>query len=193
MSNNSDKKAVLKFLDYHTSSDTQPDTGNETVSMRAGNALKGGNTSEGTDAYTKEGLKDGVLYVQYNPSKISFSAHVKEKIASEEEQSYKIATLTDSSTLVMSTELLFFSEDEEAEDVREKMELFFEMLGYSGTNNVSFSWGKFTFSGRVSSFSGEYTMFDESGNPIAGKVNLSIEGIGGERILSKSYEAITEA
>ena len=189
MNTNGDNKAVLKFLDYHTS-ENESGMENTTVSKRADNALKGGGTVESTGDFSKEGLKDGVLYVQYNPAKISFSANVKEKVSTEEERVYKVATLTDSSTLVMNVELLFFSEDEEADDVREKMELFFEMLGYSATNHVSFSWGKFTFSGRASSFSSEYTMFDEKGNPIAAKIDLSIEGIGGDRTLNKSYEAI---
>ena len=139
------KKAVLEFLDAQESQDTQSDMEKASVSKRADYALKGNMAAENEAGASGKGLKDGVVHVQYNPSKISFTAKIKEKLTTEEERSYKVSALTDPSTLVMKVDLLFFSDDGDAKDVRERMELFFERLGYSATCNIRFSWGTFTF------------------------------------------------
>ncbi len=58
--------------------------------------------------------------------------------------------------------------------VRKKMDSIMSLLSSSFTQQVIFFWSKMVFRGTVTSVSNTYTMFDSSGIPIMGTMNLSI-------------------
>lgn len=58
--------------------------------------------------------------------------------------------------------------------VRAKINAFIGMITGSQTRILTFSWSKFSFRGELTGVNSELTMFNVLGNPIRGKVSLSI-------------------
>lgn len=131
-------------------------------------------TGNGTVAASVE---DGVLTVQYNPASIKYHAATSTQKTDSQDvgaATETIVSIPRISTVDMSFELVFHSMDNTDESVREQMELVMGMIYDSPTKMVRFAWGKLETEGKLISFSGEYDMFDESGRPVSGHMNLTI-------------------
>lgn len=121
--------------------------------------------------------QSAIITVQYNPASIKYHAagSTQQNVQTHDvgENTETVKTITRNSSLDMSFELVFHKTDDD-ESVREQMELVMEMINKSPTKNVKFAWGKLEVDGKLTSFSGEYDMFDKSGNPISGHMNMTI-------------------
>lgn len=137
-------------------------------------------------------VKNGVIAVQYNPASIKYHASASTRSDEWEkpgDDSRKIITISRKSMVDMSFELVFHSSGDTDESVREQMELIMDMIYDSPTKKVKFAWGKIETEGKLTSFSGEYNMFDATGRPIGGRMNLSIR-VEKEKILKQMEKVI---
>lgn len=137
-------------------------------------------------------VKNGVIAVQYNPASIKY--HASASTHSDEwdipgDDTRKIMTISRTSMVDMSFELVFHSVGDTDESVREQMELIMDMIYDSPTKKVKFAWGKIETEGKLTSFSGEYNMFDATGRPIGGRMSLSIR-VEKEKILKQMEKVI---
>lgn len=140
----------------------------------ASDKLQNSGASQGRAAAS---VKNGMLTVQYNPASIKYHAAT----SAQKTQSQDVGAATENvvsisriSTVDMSFELVFHNADDTDESVRDQMELVMNMIYDSPTKKVKFAWGKLETEGKLTSFSGEYDMFDEAGRPISGHMNLTI-------------------
>lgn len=137
-------------------------------------------------------VNNGVIMVQYNPASIKY--HARSSTNSKEEEkpgdaTRTITTISRTSTVDMSLELVFHSSNDTDESVREQMELIMDMIYDSPTKRVKFAWGKLQTEGKLTSFSGEYNMFDATGRPIGGRMSLTIR-VEREKILKQTEKVI---
>ncbi len=98
--------------------------------------------------------QEGTFHVCYNPSDLSF---------------------TDNS---LSMELFFDGGD--GRKVQEVVCGFLGMLSSQSAKKVTFGWGGLIFPGKVSAVHAEYTRFSSSGEPLMGKVRITLEQVGRE-------------
>lgn len=125
------------------------------------------------------GLKDGVIVVQYNPASIKYHATTSEKKTNKKEQKYgqnfNVLTITNTSNIEMSFTLVFHSSYPTDQSVREQMELILNMIQRSPSQKVKFSWANMQTEGKLVSFTGVYDMFDMTGTPISGHMDMTIK------------------
>ncbi len=144
------------------------------------------------------------VQVQYNPSSISFSsstddAELKSMQGKSDVQGIVFQDTCPAST-TMTVDLIFdnvnnmdafmneklivsngsvASAQAKAKNktysVKQQINAFIGMITSSQTRCITFMWSKFVFCGELASVSSELTMFNVSGNPIKGKVSLSIQ------------------
>lgn len=144
------------------------------------------------------------IQVQYNPSSISFStstddAELKSIQGSSNSQEIVLQNSSPAGT-TMSIDLLFddvnnmdaFMNEKftassgmvasavakgvyNKHSVTRQVNVFMGMITSSATRCVTFLWSEFCFQGELTSVGSEFTMFNVSGNPIKGKVSLSIQ------------------
>lgn len=122
-------------------------------------------------------VNDGMIAVQYNPATIRYHAATSTQKTAQPDvgaDTEMVTTITRTSTVDVSFELVFHSADEGDGSVREQMELVMNMLYESPTKRVRFAWGKIELAGKLVGFSGEYDMFDDLGRPISGHMQLTI-------------------
>lgn len=137
--------------------------------------------------------KNGMITVQYNPASIKYhaSGSTQQDVQTYDvgEKTETVNTITRNSSLDVSFELVFHKKDDADDSVREQMELVMKMINQSPTKNVKFAWREIAVDGKLVSFLGEYDMFDESGNPVSGHMNMTIQTVMSdkfeERILDK--------
>lgn len=119
------------------------------------------------------------IVVQYNPASIKYRVGISEnssiKYEKQKKTVYKITTITGEGTADMSFTLVFHSRFEGDQSVQEQMELLLNMIRKSPTKQVEFLWSNIYMEGRLVSFSGEYDMFDSTGRPISGHMDITIE------------------
>ncbi|MDE7323230.1 MAG: hypothetical protein K2N73_11030 [Lachnospiraceae bacterium] len=140
-----------------------------------------------------EAIKKGIIRVQYNPASIKYRVGTSEntdvKNDMEVGENVQITTITSESTIDMSFSLVFHRRSPMDQSVRDQMELIMDMICNSPTKRVDFSWSDIHMEGKLVSFSGEYDMFDSTGNPISGHMDLTIEASakaeGTSKILSQ--------
>lgn len=137
------------------------------------------------------------ITVQYNPASIRYRASVTEnskvKCENKGNTSYQITTVTGENTVDMSFTLVFHSREPGDPLVREQMERILDMIRKSATKQVAFSWSNIQIEGRLVSFSGEYDMFDTSGMPISGHMDMTIETTAKSERTSVTVKALEEA
>lgn len=134
----------------------------------------------GNNVTAQEKAQDGTeITVQYNPATIKYHASVTEsnniKYENQGDINYQIAPVTGENSVEMFFTLVFHSHFSGDTSVREQMERILDMIRQSPTRQVEFRWGKIHMEGRLVSFSGEYDMFDASGTPISGHMDMTIE------------------
>lgn len=137
-------------------------------------------------------VSDGVITVQYNPASLKYRASTSTRGTAEPDvgASTKLVTsIARKSTVDLSLELVFHSTGDQDESVREQMELVMNMIYDSPTKNVKFAWGTLAIEGKLTSFSGEYDMFDPLGRPVSGRMSLTIRT---ETTLKQVDKAIDE-
>jgi hypothetical protein len=142
-----------------------------------------------------EGLEDGVIEVQYNPASIKYSGSISDNSKSQKTEtgSTEDRTLTNvspASNIDMSFTLVFHSRFTTDQSVREQMELVIGMLYSSPIKDVVFCWSNMMAYGTVTSFNGKYDMFDLSGNPISGKMDITMKLLPNKRTRSISLSQI---
>lgn len=119
------------------------------------------------------------LTVQYNPASIRYHASVSEnssiKYKNQGNVHDQITSVTGESSVDMSFSLVFHSRFPGDLSVRQQMERILKMIRQSPTRQVGFRWEGIQMVGRLVSFSGEYDMFDASGVPVSGHMDLTIE------------------
>ncbi|MEZ3460732.1 MAG: hypothetical protein K1W23_00915 [Lachnospiraceae bacterium] len=119
------------------------------------------------------------LTVQYNPASIRYHASVSENSSIKYENQGnvhdQITSVTGESSVDMSFSLVFHSRFPGDLSVRQQMERILKMIRQSPTRQVGFRWEGIQMVGRLVSFSGEYDMFDASGVPVSGHMDLTIE------------------
>lgn len=115
---------------------------------------------------------DTALTVQYNPQSIRYRARISEGGPQKKDD---ITTVTRESTVEMSFTLVFYDQSPEDQAVKERMEQIMDMIHDSPTKRIRFSWADIRIEGALTSFSGAYDMFDPSGKPVSGHMDLTIE------------------
>lgn len=175
------RKAVLRIdCREKKAGDTAAVAAEKSVRQRqnqaAKRALEQGNANAG--AMTGSSDLNGIT-VQYNPASIKYRAGAEEggnvKYENQGNNSCQITTVSGESTVNMSFTLVFHSRYSGDLLVREQMERILDMIRKSATKQVEFSWANIQIEGRLVSFSGEYDMFDVSGMPISGHMDMTIE------------------
>lgn len=138
----------------------------------------------------KRGITDGVMLVQYNPRSIKIEGSTSEQNETKDENGNKIVTVPASSTVRMSFELVFHSKYPLDTSVKEQMELLLNMLYSTPEKMVKFSWANMQIRGQIVAFSGKYDMFDATGNPTSGSMNITIQTKMTVGEVSKNFKKI---
>ena len=119
------------------------------------------------------------LTVQYNPASIRYHASVSENSSIKYENQGNVhdllTSVTGEGSVDMSFSLVFHSCFPGDLSVRQQMEHLLKIIRQSPTRQVGFQWSGIQMAGRLVSFSGEYDMFDASGVPVSGHMDLTIE------------------
>ena len=119
------------------------------------------------------------IVVQYNPASIKYRAGISQnrsiKYERQNKEVYKITAITGESTADISFTLVFHSRFEGDPSVQEQMDLLFNMIRRSPEKQIEFLWSNIYVQGRLVSFSGVYDMFDSTGGPISGHMDITIE------------------
>lgn len=152
------------------------DNSKEAKNQSAKKALEqGGNNA----AMLPETQDNTEITVQYNPATIKYHASVTEssniKYENQGDANYQIVPVTGENSIEMSFTLVFHSCFSGDTSVQEQIERILDMIRQSPTRQVEFRWGKIHMEGRLVSFSGEYDMFDTSGIPVSGHMDMTIE------------------
>jgi hypothetical protein len=210
-------KAVLEIKDYEVIETSATGTAKATSLLaRASNAIGGGATNliasaqqtklanSVTNAFGIEnrGYDEGVITVQYNPASIRYSASVTSDIDPKIEESIKDASKSMKRMVTMCTgageidfsfTLVFHRRFEGDQSVKQQMELILNML-YSRrcTKEVTFSWANMVATGRLISFSGKYDMFETTGNPMSGSMDITIRLATEPKAINKAIDKIGE-
>ena len=90
----------------------------------------------------------------------------------------------------MSFELVFHSKYPLDTSVKEQMELLLNMLYSTPEKMVKFSWANMQIRGQIVAFSGKYDMFDVTGNPTSGSMNITIQTKMTVGEVSKNFKKI---
>lgn len=112
------------------------------------------------------GLK--IFEVQYNPVSLKLQGYGGAEIPVGNDFSQREQHVSPSS-VTLSVEL-----DCEGPDTKRQVNGLLGIRQAARNPCVLFCWGENVFAGSVSEASGEYTMFDREGQPVRGKVNLTI-------------------
>lgn len=173
------QKAVLKIDCGKRKKNALSNTANNTKELQnqsAKRALEQGGNNAAAQPKTQDSAE---ITVQYNPASIQYRASVTEssqvKYESQGDTNYQIAPVTGENSVEMSFTLVFHSRFSGDTSVREQIERILDMIRQSPTRQVEFRWGKIQMEGRLVSFSGEYDMFDTSGIPVSGHMDMTIE------------------
>lgn len=172
------RKAVLKIdcKQQNTGDTAAAKSAKQRQNLAAKRALEQGGAAAGGNAGSRD--RDEIA-VQYNPASIKYHASVTEsdkvKYENQGNQDCQITTVSGESTVGISFSLLFHSRYSGDQSVREQMERILDMIRRSSTKQVEFAWSNIQIEGRLVSFSGEYDMFDPSGVPISGHMDMTIE------------------
>lgn len=202
-----DHQAVIEFLDVHPQGAQSPGlpgaaaslagvgsgavrAGMASVAGRAAAALRGGVAAPGRAGSAGQNRRK--MSVPYNPKSIQFAASTKENTGSEQEGNYRVTTVTATCTITMSVELVFYEAFPADTSVKDQVDLFLELMKRNTGRRIRFSWANMMFEGEAMSLTAAYDMFDAVGNPLSGKVNLSIQGTSGASVLSKAYEQLEQ-
>lgn len=138
-------------------------------------------------------IKDGMITVQYNPASIKYRAATSSRETAKPDvgtNTKMVTSIPGKYTVDMSFDLVFHSTGDGDESVREQMELVMNMIYDSPTRNVKFAWGNLLIEGKLTSFSGEYDMFDATGRPISGRMSLTVRTETPEKQVEKSINEI---
>ncbi|MCI8670051.1 MAG: hypothetical protein HFI34_11130 [Lachnospiraceae bacterium] len=172
-----------------------------------------GNIEKAVIEFEIDGTKQSVS-VQYNPASVSFSTYAKEtqldNRESNENSSESTHQNTNTASTSMSIDLIFDDVNNFDAFMNEKMILsagtavaavskikggrseisnifaFINLLNCSNNRQVTFYWSEFSFQGELISANTEFTMFNIMGNPIRGKVSLSIQQDYSDEGISKN-------
>lgn len=137
-------------------------------------------------------VQNGVIVVQYNPASIKYHAVTSTHSDTRQkpgDSTRTITTISRKSMVDMSFELVFHSASDIDDSVREQMELIMNMIYDSPTKEVKFAWGTMQTEGKLTNFSGEYNMFDETGRPIGGRMSLTIR-VEKEKVLKQTEKIL---
>lgn len=119
------------------------------------------------------------IVVQYNPASIKYRAGISQnrsiKYEKQNNKVCKITAITGESAADISFTLVFHRRFEGDRSVQEQMELLFNMIRRSPEKQIEFLWSNIYMQGRLVSFSGAYDMFDRTGSPISGHMDITIE------------------
>jgi hypothetical protein len=167
------------------------------VIAEAKNQLSGFYGLKNTDTADRiepQGIKDGVIKVQYNPTSLKFSGSTRKNTDTKlvEAQRQKITTISAWGVLTMSVDLVFASTSIADTSVSDQMTAFLKMMQKSPEKEVIFSWADMVIEGKVTYFSGEYQMFYPSGLPKAGKISLKIEAESEPKKIETRIEKMAE-
>lgn len=138
-------------------------------------------------------IKDGMIIVQYNPASIKYRAVTSTRETAKPDvgtDTKMVTSIPGNNTVDMSFDLVFHSTGDGDESVREQMELVMNMIYDSPTRNVKFAWGNLLIEGKLTSFSGEYDMFDATGRPVSGRMSLTVRTETPEKQVEKSINEI---
>ena len=141
----------------------------------------------------QRGIKDGLIKVQYNPTSMTFTGSTRADSGKrDEKQRQNIETVPVRGNLSMSVELLFDSDNILDTSVQDEMNLLLVTVKKSKTKEVRFSWGKMEIQGKLTAFSGEYTMFYPNGLPQAGKIRITITAQSEPSMVKRRIEKMAE-
>jgi hypothetical protein len=183
-------KAILeiKQAEYFNSARFNKDEGARTLLSRTADKLNNTATSalaaplslvKSAVGLEARGIDEGVITVQYNPSSIKYngsasSNSVPPKTENRDGDTNVVTTVANTSSVTMSFTLVFNSKYTTDQSVKKQMELIMNMIYDSPTKEISFSWSDMKASGTLISFSGKYDMFDLTGNPISGRMDMTM-------------------
>jgi hypothetical protein len=210
-------KAILEIKDYNAIDMSATGTAKaKSLLARASNAIGGGATNllasaQQTNIANKvsdklgidnRGYDEGVITVQYNPASIKYSASVTSDIDPKIEESLQNASKSMKRMVTMCTgageidfsfTLVFHRRFAGDQSVKQQMELILNML-YSRkcTKEVTFSWANMVATGRLISFSGKYDMFETTGNPMSGSMDMTIRLATEPKAINKVIDKIGE-
>lgn len=132
-----------------------------------------GNIEKAVIEFENDGTKQRVS-VQYNPASVSFSAYARDTELKDKENGEDSAESTRQNTntacTCMNIDLIF----DDANNL-ENIFAFINLLNCSNNRQVTFYWSEFCFQGELTGVNTEFTMFNIMGNPVRGKVSLSIQ------------------
>lgn len=194
------QKAILQ-IDCSKGVKKSSSTGNRFQTGSSVTAAAAGRLKQGVSAATQQadavqnraGIKDGTITVQYNPASIKYRAVTSTRDTAKPDvgtNTKMVTSIPGKSTVDMSFDLVFHSTGDGDESVREQMELVMNMIYDSPTRNIKFAWGKLLIEGKLTSFSGEYDMFDAAGRPVSGRMSLTVRIEPSEKQVEKSIDEI---
>jgi hypothetical protein len=203
-------KATLEILEYGfiTTNKFAKESGANTLLAKAAGVIGNGvndllnsptiidNAKDALGIETR-GLDQGVIQVQYNPASIKYSGNVPQEKTNNlpvnvNGKKMILTTVSSTSTINMSFSLVFHSKYTTDPSVKEQMEYIMNMLSQTRLKVVRFSWANMVATGKLVSFSGKYDMFDLTGNPTSGHMDLTIRMETTEAEVRKWLEAAQE-
>jgi hypothetical protein len=183
-------KAILEIKDaeYFNTSRFSKEEGANTILAKAADKLNNTATeilstplaiAKSAVGLEARGIDEGVIQVQYNPSSIKYSGNASydsapPKTETTGDSSHVVSTVTSANAINMSFTLVFHSKYTTDQSVKKQMELIMNMIYDSPTKEITFSWGNMQANGKLVSFSGKYDMFDMTGNPTSGRMDMTM-------------------
>lgn len=165
-------KALIRILHPDSASAVQKrkKAGTTNMLIQTKNVLE-----NGAALGTAQGEEKQVISVQYNPSSLRITQQVREQADNAGEGLDRETNVAGNCTRMLEVELVFAGVDKAAPDiVQNRVEAFLTLMMRSPDRRITFSWGKLECTGCVSSMNASYDMFDGLGNPLVGRVGLTI-------------------
>lgn len=120
-----------------------------------------------------------ILEVQYNPMSIRMDAgggNKEFKITSSNQDAAPINQVVNAQRTTLSVELIF-----DGPKTQNAMKQCLKSLSGTSGKKVIFCWGFMEFPGTVTSINMKYSMFNETGSPILGKMAVTFQQTGSSK------------
>lgn len=171
------------------------DTTKEDNALTQNAAARAALTQGGTGGAAHQDKRE--ITVQYNPTSIKYHAGMSEsskvKYEKNGKNNHKITPITGEGTVNMSFTLVFHSRFAGDSSVQDQIEMILDMIRNSPAKQVEFSWANIHIEGRLVSFSGEYDMFDRSGMPVSGHMDMTVETSAKVEKTSKTLQSFDDS
>lgn len=120
-----------------------------------------------------KGVEEGVLLMQFNPSSLKFNGSTTNSMGKYEDP--QINQIPSKGKIDFCCDFVIYEDFSSQESVAERMELLLKHVMFTPYKKIKFTWGKMVVTGKITSLSSSYEMFDKTGAPVMGKITMTMK------------------